>query len=329
MRSPNRPLVPLATTLALAVLAVGAAAASAHRRQRPDHHSDDTAARLLTLEPDPAGNPEGITFNEATGAFYVATVGDGAIYRGTLGGDTVSPFIPGGPGESSVGIHERRGLLYVAGGASGKIKVFDIETRRMVASFETGAGGFLNDLVVTDDGNVYVTDSFRPTLWHVTPEQVATGAGVPQALDVASIPLEPGVFNLNGIVATDHRTLIAVHSPTGRLFRISLNDAGDVIEHIDSVSGVSVPAGDGMLLDRGRLVVVQAGPPARLTLVELADDARRGEVRGTIPSPLLNGPSTVDRAGDLYLVVNADFATSTPPFTVAAVPAAGGDQRPQ
>ena len=27
--------------------------------------------------------------------------------------------------------------------------------------------------------------------------------------------------------------------------------------------------------------------------------------------------------------VNADFATSTPPFTVAAVPAAGGDQRPQ
>lgn len=35
---------------------------------------------------------------------------------------------------------------------------------------------------------------------------------------------------------------------------------------------------------------------------------------------MLRGPSTVDRAKGLYLVVNADFNTSQTPFTVAGLP---------
>ena len=47
---------------------------------------------------------------------------------------------------------------------------------------------------------------------------------------------------------------------------------------------------------------------------------KRAELRGTRTSPLLRGPSTIARAKDTYLVVNADFATSTKPFTVAGLP---------
>jgi hypothetical protein len=75
-----------------------------------------------------------------------------------------------------------------------------------------------------------------------------------------------------------------------------------------------------MLLDRGRLVVVQ-GDPAQLTFVKLRAGARRARLDGTQTSDTLRGPSTVDRAEGLYLVVNADFTSSRTPFTVAGLPA--------
>jgi hypothetical protein len=75
-----------------------------------------------------------------------------------------------------------------------------------------------------------------------------------------------------------------------------------------------------MIFDRGRLVVVQATPTPHLSFVKLTRSALRGSFQGTRTSSDLVGPSTVARAGKLYLVVNADFATSTKPFTVAGVP---------
>ncbi len=117
----------------------------------------------------------------------MSITGDGAIYSGTLGNPTIAPFIAGAPGGSAVGLKIRKGKLYVAGGATGLIKVYDLTTKALVASFDTGAGGFLNDLVVTGNGDVFVTDSFRPTLWHVTAAQVAAGTGTPQALDVSGV----------------------------------------------------------------------------------------------------------------------------------------------
>jgi len=223
-----------------------------------------------------------------------------------------------------VGIKVRAGKLYVAGGPTGTITVYDLATRQPVATFETGTGGFLNDLVVTRTGDVYVTDSFRPMLWHVTGAQVAAGGGTPQALDVSSgIPFQDG-FNLNGIVARNATSLIVVQTNTGKLFRVDLAADGSAITGITEVQGVTVAGGDGLLRDSGRLVVVQGGPPAQLTLVKLKGGARRGQIRGAITSDKLNGPSTVARARNLYLVVNADFATSTKPFTVAGLPRRGG-----
>ena len=66
--------------------------------------------------------------------------------------------------------------------------MYDLATKQAVATFDTGDGGFLNDLVVTRRGDVFVTDSFRPTLWHVTAEQVAAGSGTPQDLLSGHVP---------------------------------------------------------------------------------------------------------------------------------------------
>jgi hypothetical protein len=304
-------------------LAGGGAVAAAQSGGGDDHGGGGGGGeRLFTLAPDPAGNPEGIATRGRT--FFVSITADGAIYRGSLARDTVKPFIPGAQGKAAVGIKVRAGKLYVAGGPTGTITVYDLATRQPLATFETGTGGFLNDLVVTRTGDVYVTDSFRPMLWHVTAAQVAAGGGTPQALDVSSgIPFQDG-FNLNGIVARNATSLIVVQTNTGKLFRVDLAADGSAITRITEVQGVTVAGGDGLLRDGGRLVVVQGGPPAQLTLVKLKGGARRGQIRGAITSDKLNGPSTVARARDLYLVVNADFATSTKPFTVAGLPRRGG-----
>jgi sugar lactone lactonase YvrE len=306
----------LIAVLAVLALAVGATVASAHKG-----HDDKggAKARTFTLKPDPAGNPEGVAFDKRSKAFFVGITADGAIYRGTLGSDTVAPYIPGATGKSAVGLKVKRGKLYVAGGATGSITVYDIATKAQVAKFETGSGGFLNDLQVTRSGDVYVTDSMRQTLWHVTGEQVAAGSGTPQGLDVSAIPYTTGEFNLNGIVAKSARKLVVVNSADGKLYRIKLGRDGDSIDSIDEITGATVPGGDGMLLDNGRLVVVQ-GDPAQLSFLKLRKSARRAKLERTQTSDKLRGPSTVDRAKKLYLVVNADFATSTKPFTVAGLP---------
>jgi sugar lactone lactonase YvrE len=306
-----RRIIQIAASAALLVGASSGVALAHH-----GHRDRGQAERLFTLQPDPAGNPEGIAFDGR--AFYVSSTGDGAIYRGTLDDPTVSPFIAGGPGRSAVGLKVDRGKLYVAGGGTGSITVYDLASKQPVATFQTGSGGFLNDLVVTRRGDVYVTDSTRPTLWHVTAGQVRAGGGTPQALDVSAVGYQSG-FNLNGIVAKSAKKLVVVQSNTGKLFRIKLGSKGSAIETIDQVQGVSVPGGDGMLLDNGKLIVVQGGPPAQLSFIKLHDGARSGELKSTRTSPLLKGPSTIARARDTYLVVNADFATSTKPFTVAGL----------
>ena len=288
----------------------------------PAAQADSAATQVFTLTPSTHRNPEGVAADRGGGAFFVGATGDGTIYRGTLGNPSVAEFIPGAAGKSAIGLKVASGRLYVAGGATGTLVVYDLRTRQQIASFATGAGGFLNDLAITSRGDVFVTDSFRPTLWHVTAAQVRAGTGTPEAISVApEIVYQAGAFNVNGIVALDDHRLLVVQSSNGALFRIDLDRGGRQIQQVavDPLLG-----GDGMLLDRGRLVVVQ-GSPAQLTFVDLDRRASRGTVVGHLTDPTLRGPSTVARVRDRFVVVNADFATSTTPFTLSGIARPHGD----
>src|SRR3954451_8859603 len=122
------------------IIAANAVAAAALAPVAAAHgHGDrDAAARLFTLRPDPAANPEGVASDGR--AFYVSDTGSGAIYRGTLDSDTVAPFIAGATGRSAVGLKISHGKLYVAGGGTGRITVYDLQSKAQVASWDTGAG---------------------------------------------------------------------------------------------------------------------------------------------------------------------------------------------
>lgn len=307
-----------ARTLTARTLTVGLAVAlSAGLAAAPPAAAAHRATAVYELVPSTHGNPEGVAYDRAGKAFFVGATGDGTIYRGTLGSSTVTEFIPGAVGRSSVGMKVDGDRLVVAGGGTGRVDVYDIRHPRLLGSISAPGAGFLNDLVITRNGDAWVTDSFTSTLWHITARQLAAAKGTATAVDLsATIPSEPGAFNLNGIVDLGRGVLLVVQSNTGALWRIRLGGGGVVA--VRQVRVAPLVAGDGMIVDRGRLVVVQ-GAAQQLTFVKLRRGGTRGEIDSTLTDPSFDGPSTVARAKNRYLVVNADFATSTPPFTVSGV----------
>jgi sugar lactone lactonase YvrE len=314
--------------------------------QDQDKDDEDAAASAVvyTLAEPQHGNPEGVAFDKRSGFFFVSATGDGSIYRGKLG-DTATPvpvFIPGAQGQSATGLKVFRGKLYAAGAATGTIKVYDIDSGELLATFDTKGGDasptFVNDLDVTRDGDVYATDSFRPIIYHLSAAEIAAGTPAPKPIDPADvietspeIPFDAtaGTFNLNGIVVRHGHgshgdELIVVHSPSGRLFRVKVREDNDRKIRELEVKGGPFPGGDGLLVDRGRLLVVQGSadgfPNGVVDFIKLRHDARKGRLEDRRTDDSFQGPSTIARARDQYLVVNPDFATSTPPFTVTGLP---------
>jgi hypothetical protein len=363
---------------AVAALTGGGAMAFADRgpggssanEKHSGHHdagANDATADVYTLAEPQHGNPEGVAFDKRSGFFFVSATGDGSIYRGRLG-DTATPvpvFIPGAPGQSATGLKVAHGKLYAAGAATGTIKVYDVDSGTLLATFDTkGANGsptFVNDLDVTKRGDVYATDSKRPAIYHLTAEEVAAGTPAPKPIDPADvistspeIPFNasPTAFNLNGIVVDDDRgddegrhrgggrgrqhggdrrgdKLIVVDTDTGQLFRVNVGKAGNAARKIWEITVKNhgpFKGGDGLLLDRGRLLVVQGSNPddgfpnGVVNFIKLRHGGRDGELADQRTDDSFQGPSTIARARDRYLVVNPDFATSTPPFTVTALP---------
>jgi Cu-Zn family superoxide dismutase len=325
-----RIIVAAAATAALAATAPSGVALA--RSSDDDHRHDRgrSATKVFTLDPSTHGNPEGVAWDDRSDTFFVGTVGDGTIYRGKLKRSTATPVpVRAGttaqPVTAATGMKVSRGKLYVAGAATGRVAVYKITRTELVpvASFETGPGGFLNDLVVTRKGDVFVTDSFRPTIWHITGAQVKAGTGTPAAINVApEIPVEtgPNQFNLNGIVAfRGGKELVVVDSNGGGLFRVVLDAAAPGGRRITQINAPALVGGDGMIVDRGRLIVVRGGTSPSLTFVKLSGDRTRGRIDKVRTDATLKGSSTVARADKRYLVVNADFNTNTQPFTVSGL----------
>jgi Cu-Zn family superoxide dismutase len=266
--------------------------------------------------PGDAVFPEGIAYQPLTGRFFVSATGDGTIFRGHLFDPTAEVFLPGGADgrTTAIGVHvDLRGRLYVAGGATGRIWVYSTRTKQLLGAFDTGAGGFLNDVIVTLDGTAYVTDSLRPVLWRIP----ADLSRVEHWLDLPGY--QPG-FNANGIDASlTGRWLVVAQSNTGTLWRIDV--PSKQVTAID-LGGEQVAA-DGIELV-GRTLFAVARPD--LIKVRMSLDLRRGDVVSRTTDPTLRFPTTLAVTPGRLLVVNSQFDRRGPgltpelPFTVSSVP---------
>ena len=289
--------------------------------------------RIFAL-PAGGGFPEGVAYDETTGDFYVGSTVDGTIYRGNVQTGTVEVFLPGQPGRVAVGLAlDAGGRLFVAGGGTGTVAVYDTATRQQLLEVANALAPntFLNDVDVSPAGDAYITDSFNPTLFRLPataiPPAVGTPAPVPttDALEVfvdfttTGFDLVQSGFNANGIVSTpDGRYLLLVQTNTGALYRVDATTSETI--QVDLGEG-SLPGGDGMVLDGQTLYVVREG---QITLVTLADDYARGTVGTSFSDPSFTDPTTIARFDGCLLVVNSQFSQQQGqpqlPFTVSSVP---------
>ena len=259
--------------------------------------------------------PEGITAGPGTTVF-VGSLTAGGIWRGDVRTGQ-GAVIPGTQGTLGVGTEYEAAAnrLWVAGGGSGQVHVFDATSGELLQTYTFSPAGFLNDLVVTDDA-VYVTDSSFAWL-DVIP--INADGSLADPADAFMLPvggdfsLAPG-FNLNGIV-TARGWLIGVQSNTGKLFRIDPS-SGDATE-IALGTGVDVINGDGLEV-HGRTLYVVQNQNNRVEVFALGPGLASATLQRTLTGAL-DIPTTIAWVAGATYVVNARFTTPPTPTTPYAI----------
>jgi hypothetical protein len=264
----------------------------------------------------PGWMPEGITAGRGNTIFVGSLAGLG-VWKGDVRTGQGAPFIApwGGP---AVGVEyeTRANRLWVAGGPTGTVRVYDASTGAPLRTYTFSPVGFLNDLVVTRDA-VYVTDSNNAWL-DVVP--LGRNGALPDVDDVTMLPLtgipfEVGEFNANGIVAT-RNALIVVDSFTGGLFRVNKRTGAST--QIPT-GGASVENGDGLEL-RGSTLYVVRNQDHVVQIFRLNQRLTSATPRGTLTSGSLSVPTTAAlQAGRLW-VVNARFGIPTTEYWISRLP---------
>jgi hypothetical protein len=264
---------------------------------------------------DGATSAEGIAAGRGH-TFYAGELFSGDIFRGDIRGGKATRFIDAPADRMAVGMafDERRNLLFVAGGFTGKAFVYNTKTKEAVGVFELGQG-VINDVTLTDDG-AWFTNSARGELyrlkvsWDGKRGEVTTRSLSGPAADLT------GEFNLNGIAsARGGRVLIVAHSVNGALYTVDSQSGKSAL-----IEGVSVPFVDGIVV-RGKTIWAVQNQLDQVSRIKLNHDFSSGVVKDVIKSPHFDVPATAALFGNTLAVVNAQFEQPPSPFEVVLVPA--------
>ena len=211
--------------------------------------------------------PESLEYNPNTEQFLLSSLTEGTIFSTNEDGN-VSPFIEDERFISTVGvaINEEQDRLYIANSDVGvslnsspetefqlaALGIFKLSTGEPIdyvdlSSLSPGEPHFANDIDVDDEGNAYITDSFSPIIYKVSPE------GNPSIL-LEDEQFAGEGFNLNGIVAHPDDFLIVADSNDGLLYKVPLDSPEEFTQvKIDR----TLVNADGLLLtDEDDLVVI-------------------------------------------------------------------------
>jgi sugar lactone lactonase YvrE len=208
--------------------------------------------------------PEGIAWDATGKRFFLSSL-TGQGITAVADDGTTTPFAAAENGMAAVGLEvdEANNRLLVdysdaavfsdpnAKGAAA-LGIYDLETADLInfVDLSTLYDGkhFANDVTVDEDGNAYVTDSFSPVIYKVTPDGEAS-------IFVQDDNLGNPNFGLNGIVYDSDGYLLASVGGSASLWKIPLDDPTKLTQ-----VQLSEPFGaDGMFLDAdGNLIAVAA-----------------------------------------------------------------------
>jgi hypothetical protein len=280
----------IAFATAVAVLAVLAPAAPA----------GEQGQRTIAL-PDEF-RPEGIASGPKS-TFYVGSIPQGSVYRGSYRTGEGEVLVPPHPGRNHTGlkVDARNDLLFVAGGPSKGIYVYDSETGDDVKSYSIPGAGFINDVVLTRRA-AYFTDSQVQQFYRVKIGRHGR-LGELEVIPITGDFVYTAGFNANGIEEAGHgRRLIMVKSNTGQLFSVKPRSGKSREIELDG----TVVNGDGILL-RGKTLYVVRNQDNLIAVVDLDRRLRSGEIEDELTDPLLDVPTTIAPFKRFIYAVNARF----------------------
>jgi hypothetical protein len=264
--------------------------------------------------------PEGITAGRGTTVF-VGSIATGGVLEADVRSGHTQILVNSASGPAIGTEYEHRAnRLWVAGGPSGEVRVYDASSGDLLQTYTFSPAGFLNDLVVTREA-VYVTDSFFPHLDVIPlgPGGTLPAPGDTQILPLNGITFQAGQFNSNGIVSS-RGWLIVCQSVTGQLFRVNPS-TGDALEI--NLGGANATSCDGLEL-RGSTLYAVENFLNRVAVFRLGPALASARLAGTITSPTLDVPATVAFQGGRLWLANARFEvppTPTTPYWVSQLPA--------
>ena len=269
--------------------------------------SSVAAAFPDTIPLAPGWQPEGIAVGRGLTA-YVGTLADGGITRVNLRtGDRDDEFVANANGPA-VGLEYESGAnrLWVAGGPSGEVRVYNASTGALLETYSFEAG-FINDLVATRDA-VYATDSFVQQLLVIPLGSDGSLADPADtfALDIFGDFQYGGGFNANGIAAFGG-WLYVPNSTSGELFAIDPATGESVL----ALPRDSILAADGLQLVGSTLYVSQNAIP-QISAWRI-EDGMVTPLRVLADDADLDFPATIAFAGGSLWAANARFGTPPGP----------------
>jgi len=307
-------------TAAFSLAAWGAAPDQPSSAQAPGPqcplHEEGTGENGTVSYEIAGAQPEGVGFDARDCSFYTAgSFVRGEVYRGRLDQPMAELFLPAEADRHSafgIEVDAERDLLLVVGGQTGVLYAYDLSEKKLHGRFDTGPGGFLNEVTVGPNGDVYVTDSSRPTLYRIKAADVAAGRGSPE-----SIPLGPEVaygpgFNTNGVVVTpDGQHVIFTVTNSGKLYRLTPGaDAGARQIKEIAIDRGPLTSADGLEIDGHTLFTVRNRDDVLVSL-SMSEDYSSAQVAGERRDPLFKTPTSVSLAPDgRLLVANAEYFNS-------------------
>ena len=257
-----------------------------------------------------ATSAEAITAGDGS-TFYAADLLEGDIYRGDVRRGTAEVFIhqPTKTEIDGLALDERHGLLFAAGGTSGKGYVYNIRSRALIATYTFGdpQTSLINDVTMTPFG-AWFDDSLQPKLYFVP--DVSGFPGPARTLTLSGPAAgTPGAFDINDIAATPSGgTLFVALAALGKLVTINPVTGTSRI-----VAGVDIPQTDGILLAGHDVWATQFNN--QISRLRLSDDLSSATLAKVITDPLFHAPLTSVRFGDQLAVVNSHIDSGFPPIS--------------
>ena len=260
----------------------------------------------------PTGSlPEGITTGPGD-TFFAGARKDGAVRQySTTTGALLRTVVAPSSGEVAVGLlyDAATERLYVAGGGTGDLTVYDARKGKVLYTANAGPGRFINDVTVTEDA-AYFTDSTRAELIAVPlgKKGKLPKDGVFRAITLGGDYVQPTGFGLNGIRDLPDGDLLVVSR--GVLYVVDPRTG--VADRLEQ-NGVALRGGDGLELDGRTLYVVNGYGGDEVVQLLLNQSYSSTSVTTVLDED--DTTSELDRpttgalvGGDLY-VVNGRFGT--------------------